>query len=43
MGHILEERKNQVSVAGADVLVEGNAVFKAPDMVDMIRQMKNLK
>lgn len=29
--------------AGADVLVAGNAVFKAPDMVDMIRQMKNLK
>ena len=26
-----------------DVLVAGNAVFKAPDMVDMIRQMKNLK
>ena len=28
--------------AGADVLVAGNAVFKAPDMVDMIHQMKNL-
>lgn len=28
--------------AGADVLVAGNAVFKAPDMVDMIRQLKNL-
>ena len=28
--------------AGADVLVGGNAVFKAPDMVDMIHQMKNL-
>ena len=27
---------------GADVLVAGNAVFKAPDMVDMIHQMKNL-
>lgn len=28
--------------AGADVLVAGNAVFKAPDMVDMIHKMKNL-
>ena len=28
--------------AGADVLVAGNAVFKAPDMVAMIHQMKNL-
>ena len=28
--------------AGADVLVAGNAVFKALDMVDMIHQMKNL-
>lgn len=28
--------------AGADVLVAGNAVFKAPDMIDMIHQMKNL-
>ena len=28
--------------AGADVLVAGNAIFKAPDMVDMIHQMKNL-
>ena len=28
--------------AGADVLVAGNAVFKAPDMVDMIKQLKNL-
>ena len=28
--------------AGAEVLVAGNAVFKAPDMVDMIHQMKNL-
>lgn len=33
----------QLVEAGADVLVAGNAVFKAPDMVDMIRQMKNLK
>ena len=28
--------------AGADVLVAGNAVFKAPDMVEMIHQLKNL-
>lgn len=28
--------------AGADVLVAGNAIFKAPDMVDMIHQIKNL-
>lgn len=33
----------QLVEAGADVLVAGNAVFKAPDMIDMIRQMKNLK
>lgn len=29
--------------AGADVLVAGNAVFKAPDMEDMIHRLKNLK
>ena len=28
--------------AGADVLVAGSAVFKAPDMMDMIHQLKNL-
>ena len=28
---------------GADVLVAGNAVFHAPDMIDMIRQLKNLR
>jgi len=28
--------------AGADVLVAGNAIFSAPDPVDMIRQMKAL-
>ena len=32
----------QLVEAGADVLVAGNAIFKAPDMVDMIHQMKNL-
>lgn len=29
--------------AGADVLVAGNSVFKAPDMEDMIHRLKNLK
>ena len=29
--------------AGADVLVAGNAVFKAPDMADMIHRLKQLK
>lgn len=29
--------------AGADVLVAGNAVFKAPDMEDMIHRLKSLK
>lgn len=33
----------QLVEAGADVLVAGNAVFKAPDMADMIHQMKCLK
>ena len=28
--------------AGADVLVAGNAVFKAPDMIDMIHRLKQL-
>ncbi len=28
--------------AGADVLVAGSAVFKAPDMAEMIHQLKNL-
>ena len=32
----------QLVEAGADVLVAGNAIFKAHDMVDMIHQMKNL-
>ena len=27
---------------GADALVAGNAVFKAPDMIQMIKQLKNL-
>ncbi len=32
----------QLVEAGADALVAGNAVFKAPDMLDMIHQLKNL-
>ena len=30
-----------LSEAGADVLVAGSAVFKAPDMVEMIHRLKN--
>ena len=37
----LETGKRLVE-AGADVLVAGSAVFKAPDMIDMIHKMKNL-
>lgn len=29
--------------AGADVLVAGNAVFKAPDMIEMIHQLKKVR
>lgn len=32
----------QLVEAGADVLVAGNAVFKAPDMIDMIHQLKQV-
>ena len=38
----LETGKALVEV-GADVLVAGNAVFKAPDMIKMIHDLKNLK
>ncbi len=37
----LETGKRLVE-AGADVLVAGNSIFKAPDMVDMIHRMKQL-
>ena len=30
-----------LSEAGADVLVAGSAVFKAPDMIEVIHQLKN--
>lgn len=33
----------QLAGAGADVLVAGNAIFKAPDMVQMIHQLKCLR
>ena len=42
-GGVNLETGSQLVEAGADVLVAGNAVFKAPDMVDMIRRLKELK
>ena len=39
-GGVNLETGSQLVEAGADVLVAGNAVFKAPDMVDMIRRLK---
>ena len=41
-GGVNLETGKQLVDAGADVLVAGNAVFKAPDMVDMINKLKNL-
>ena len=41
-GGVNSETGKLLVEAGADVLVAGNAVFKAPDMVDMIHQKKNL-
>lgn len=41
-GGVNLETGKQLVEAGADVLVAGNAVFKAPDMVDMIHQLKDL-
>ena len=41
-GGVNSETGKLLVEAGADVLVAGNAVFKAPDMVDMIKQLKNL-
>ena len=41
-GGVNLETGRQLVDAGADVLVAGNAVFKAPDMVDMINKLKNL-
>lgn len=42
-GGVNLETGSQLVEVGADVLVAGNAVFKAPDMVDMIRRLKELK
>lgn len=42
-GGVNLETGSQLVEAGADVLVAGNAVFKAPDMVEMIRRLKELK
>lgn len=41
-GGVNLETGKQLVEAGADVLVAGSAVFKAPDMIDMIHKMKNL-
>ena len=41
-GGVNLETGKQLIEAGADVLVAGSAVFKAPDMIDMIHKMKNL-
>lgn len=42
-GGVNLETGRQLVYAGADVLVAGNAIFKAPDMTDMIHRLKNLK
>ena len=42
-GGVNLETGSQLVEAGADVLVAGNAVFKAPDMVDMIRRLNGAK
>ena len=41
-GGVNLETGAQLVAAGADVLVAGNAVFKAPDMKEMIHQLKCL-
>lgn len=42
-GGVNLETGRLLAEAGADVLVAGSAIFKAPDMADMIHQMKCLK
>lgn len=42
-GGVNLETGKQLVDAGADILVAGNAVFKAPDMAAMIHDLKNLK
>ena len=41
-GGVNLETGRQLVEVGADVLVAGNAVFKAPDMSDMIHRLKSL-
>lgn len=41
-GGVNLETGRQLVDAGTDVLVAGNAIFKAPDMIDMVHKMKNL-
>ena len=42
VGGVNLETGRQLVEVGADVLVAGNAVFKAPDMSDMIHRLKSL-
>ena len=42
-GGVNLETGQQLVNAGADVLVAGNAIFKAPDMKQMIHQLKQLR
>ncbi len=42
-GGVNLETGQQLVNAGADVLVAGNAIFKAPDKIQMIHQMKQLR
>jgi ribulose-phosphate 3-epimerase len=41
-GGVNVETGKLLAAAGSDALVAGNAVFKAPDMVEMISKLKNL-
>lgn len=42
-GGVNLETGQQLVNAGADVLVAGNAIFKAPDKIQMIHQLKQLR
>ena len=42
-GGVNLETAQQLVNAGADVLVAGNAIFKAPDKIQMIHQLKQLR
>ncbi len=41
-GGVNLETGRQLKEAGVDILVTGNTAFKAPDPVEMVRQLKNL-